>query len=76
MTAVQSDPDVWPDDEYELDLYRIEILNRIDEAVGCTVRLDYGLRSSEPHYCGIPEWEPFSLKCYDHTPGVMRSWDM
>lgn len=67
-------PGYLPDDDAAVYWGRRTVLNRIDQEWGC----DAVLISSDPspEYCGEPEWEPFSHRCYDHTPGVMHSWDM
>jgi hypothetical protein len=55
--------------------WKIRVLNRIDEEYGCDVSIDRDCNGVTV-FCEIPEWEPFSNRCYDHTPGVMHSWDM
>jgi hypothetical protein len=63
-----------PDDDSAVYEGRRLILNRIDQEWGCDARISF--LKDGPEYCGVPEWEPFSNRCYDHTPGVMHSWDM
>jgi hypothetical protein len=65
-----------PDDDSAVYEGRRLILNRIDQEWGCDAVVAYGTRLNITVYCGTPEWEPFSHRCYDHTPGVMHSWDM
>ena len=73
MPKLDTHPSLPSDDSAVYEGRRL-ILNRIDQEWGCDaiVAEFYNF----PEYCDTPEWEPFSHRCYDHTPGVMHSWDM
>lgn len=76
LTTYREALDRWADraeaDDFTIQEGRRLILNRIDEEWGCdqVVWMD---SNAGPVYCGLPEWEPFSRRCYDHTPGNMTS---
>lgn len=52
---------------------KVEILNRIDQGYECDEIVDmdrnfpYGYL--EMVYCGLPEHDPFTNRCWYHTPG-------
>lgn len=59
-----------PDDDSAVYAGRVEVLNRIDQEYGCDEIIDmdrnfpYG--NLEPVYCGLPEHDPFTNRCYHH----------
>ena len=75
-----NDPDRLPSDDYTLVSQEIEYLNRIsqewtcDEIVGMDRNFFYG--NLEPVYCELPEHDPFTNRCWDHTPGNLTSGHM
>ena len=75
-----NDPDRLPSDDYALVSHEIVYLNRIDQEWGCDEIVDmdrnfpYG--NLEPSYCGLPEHDPFTNCCWDHTPGNLSSGHM
>lgn len=61
-----------PDDDSAVYEGRRKVLNRIDQEYGgCDYVVDsddyYGHRIVE--YCGLPEHDLFTNRCWDHTPG-------
>lgn len=64
---------VLPDDDHAVYEGRRKVLNRIDESA------EYGCshivweNTDGPEYCGLPEHDPFTDRCWDHTPGNMTS---
>lgn len=57
---VQSDR--YPDDDYYIEQWKRTILNRIDREWGCDVKIWHD------EYCGLPEWDPFTNRCAEHSP--------
>lgn len=47
---------------------KIEVLNRIDQEYPCNYIV--WVNKDGPEYCEIPEWDPFSNRCFAHTPGT------
>lgn len=57
-----NDCDAYPTDDYIRTLGEINILNRIDQEWDCDVKIWHD------EYCGVPEWDPFSGRCAEHSP--------
>jgi hypothetical protein len=70
-----NDPDRLPNDDYTLVSQEIGYLNRIDQEWLC-VHLVMDSYESGPDYCGLPEHDPFTNRCWDHTPDNLSSWHM
>ena len=71
MPTVDTQPYL-PDDDSAVYEGRRLVLNRIDQEWGCdVVVMSYGgWNLGEPtEYCGLPEHDPFTNRCWDHTPG-------
>ena len=63
--------DWFPNDDYWIEKWKTSILNRMDREWGCDAIVDMsepGLFGF-PIYCGVPEWDPFTNRCWDHTTG-------
>lgn len=60
--------DSYPDDDYYIEQWKRTMLNRIDQESGC-VHLVMESPEAGPDYCGLPEHDPFTNRCWDHTPG-------
>jgi hypothetical protein len=70
---VVNDVDRYPNDDFVIEHWKRNILNRIDREWGCS--FVYMVDQDGTHHCEWPEHDPFSNRCYDHTPGVMHSWE-
>jgi hypothetical protein len=66
----------WPTDEYALEQWKISMLNRIDQEWGCDVILNKDEIFYPAEYCECPEHDPFTNRCWDHTPGNLSSGHM
>lgn len=56
---------------------KVKILNRIDQEWGCDEIIhDDEYYASGYGYCGTPEHDPFTNRCWDHTPGNLTSGHM
>jgi hypothetical protein len=72
-----NDPDLWPDDDKTTEDHKIAYLNRIDQEWGCAAILYYPADPYGQHtYCGMPEHDPFTNRCRDHTPGNLTAGHM
>lgn len=54
---------------------KVDTLNRIDQEWQCN-HLVMDSHESGPDYCALPEWDPFTNRCWDHTPGNLTSGHM
>jgi len=71
MPTVDTQPYL-PDDDSAVYEGRRKVLNRIDQEWTCDQiigRQFTGDRTWGPEYCGLPEHDPFTNRCWDHTPG-------
>lgn len=66
-TDITNDCDAYPTDDHNRTMGEIEVLNRIDQEYGCDRIIGYSQWSGN-EYCGIPEWDPFSGRCAEHSP--------
>lgn len=77
---IWNDPDLWPTDDYAIERAHTDALNRIDQEYGCdaivNVAFDHPQCLEIMEYCGLPEYDPFSNRCWDHTPGNLTSGHM
>jgi len=64
-----------PSDDSAVYEGRRKVLNRIDQEWGC-VHLVMDSPEAGPDYCGLPEHDPFTNRCWDHTPGNLPSGHM
>ena len=74
-TTTHDIPGYLPDDDSAVYEGRRRILNRIDEGAeyGCShIIYDGPLHELQPEYCELPEHDPFTDRCWDHTPGNMK----
>ena len=60
-----------PDDDSAVYEGRRLVLNRIDQAWGCDAILSASYDHPDIEYCGLPEHDPFTGKCWDHGPGPL-----
>ena len=71
--------DRYPDDDYYIEQWKITILNRIDRIWPCErilyTHMEEG-RIVGYEYCDMPEHDPFTNLCWDHTPGNLTSGHM
>lgn len=58
--------DRYPDDDHYIEQWKITMLNRIDKEYGCDFILNWNVREGPTEYCGMPEHDPFTNKCYHH----------
>jgi hypothetical protein len=71
-----NDPDRLPEDDHSLYTQQIAYLNRIDQEWTCDHQLSWNGEWGVPEYCGLPEHDPFTNRCWDHTPGNLTSGHM
>ena len=69
------DPDAYPTDDHDRTMGEIKVLNRIDQEWLCTKYLGI-FDDCQPDYCSLPEHDPFTNRCWDHTPGNLTSGHM
>jgi hypothetical protein len=68
-TDTVADPPLPYDDSAVYEGRRL-ILNRIDQEWPCSAIIyDGPLHALVKEYCGLPEHDPFTEKCWDHGPG-------
>lgn len=59
-------------EDYLIEHWKRSILNRIDQEWTCDAIIGRNyLVSGIPVYCGLPEHDPFTNRCRDHTAGHM-----
>ena len=65
--------DSYPNDDYYIEQWKRTILNRIDREHGCdaivNVAFDHPQMLEVREYCGLPEHDPFTNRCWDHGAG-------
>lgn len=72
-----NDPDRLPEDDHDLVSQEIAYLNRIDQVWTCDAIIHDGpLYALVEQYCGLPEHDPFTARCWDHTPGNLPTGHM
>lgn len=59
--------DRYPDDDMYIERWKVTMLNRIDQEYGCDMIIGFSIDGTE--YCGLPEHDPFTNRCWDHPPG-------
>jgi len=70
-------PGYLPDDDSAVYEGRRLILNRIDQEYGCDCIIARAIADpTQYEYCGLPEHDPFTDRCWDHTPGNLSSGHM
>ena len=58
-----------PEDDSTVYEGRRLVLNRIDQGWTCdAIIYDGPLHTLVEQYCGLPEHDPFTNRCWDHTP--------
>ena len=65
-----------PSDDHNVYEGRRRILNRIDQGWGCDAIVNATFDHPQIEYCGLPEHDPFTNRCYEHTPGNLTSGHM
>lgn len=61
--------DSFPNDDYYIEQWKRTILNRIDREWTCDEIIhDDEYYASGYGYCGVREHDPFTDRCWDHTP--------
>ena len=77
LMKMVNDPDRLPEDDHSLYTQQIAYLNRIDQEWTCDEVIQFIPGTyNEPEYCGLPEHDPFTNLCRDHTPGNLPSGHM
>lgn len=56
-----------PEDDSAVYEGRRLVLNRIDQEYGCDKVITYNNYFNGSEYCGLPEHDPFTNRCRDHT---------
>ena len=68
LPVYDSKSDSWPTDDYYIEGWEVTQLNRIDQEWGCDVIIETGPMFYENDFCGLPEHDPFTDRCADHSP--------
>jgi len=73
MVTVTDTQPYLPDDDSAVYEGRRLVLNRIDQEYGCdeVIGISFGTKPHGIEYCGLPEHDPFTNRCWDHTSGHM-----
>jgi len=61
--------DRYPDDDKYIEQWKITMLNRIDQEWGCDfiIGTTYTMFHNVVEYCGLPEHDPFTDRCWSHA---------